>query len=565
MPDLRGFTVHVTDGKGKDLKEWGVQKLWGDKVSTFIQSTTDMPFRVSIRPRLPYTDDLQSSKDDEYEEEWEDVGESPTKMEGLGDDSVTEQWATRPLPGLLTDPSDRLGWNPPPSPQGYLGPHRRKVRGRQRWNNPGTLDDSFYTGQARKELPASTESSFSFLATLYIDGRTKPERKLVVWLDPSSPDFNQPDGLVHFKSRLVQRQDGTVEEQAWVFKDVGIETVFDKIALQDGGQPAAELEDVLVNAFNSSGLGLEHTPGVDDHGKVGQIVVEVEKVRVEQPFYQKCWRPKHQEGEEEDVNMEGVNQDVAHKTGLKHRKTLEEERIRVVHYHEIDKGERPWATFQFFYRSHEQLQKYDFPGFPKVEKQPLRNQRTFNAQLANLTPLSITHSKWQAAPSKKEKGTTFEERLKDGTLSSDNPAPEYNFKGYRDAQAPSSANTQEIQKHANHLLTKSTDPHDPKDGFSQYAKNHYNQPAVFAVKEQPRRSSKSGFATGASRHQYNNSSSSASSSTTKPMTTTPTTKESPESLAMHCPLTTKKQEIRIKKTSPPRIRMTRDCTNGSRA
>ena len=91
--------MHVTDGKGKDLKEWGVQKLWGDKVSTFIQSATDMPFRVSIQPRLPYTDDLQSSKDDDDEEEWEDVGESPTKMEGLGDDSVTKQWATRPLPG----------------------------------------------------------------------------------------------------------------------------------------------------------------------------------------------------------------------------------------------------------------------------------------------------------------------------------------------------------------------------------------------------------------------------------------------------------------------------------
>ena len=85
--------------------------------------------------------------------------------------------------------------------------------------------------------------------------------------------------------------------------------------MQDGGQPAAELEDVLVNAFNSSGLGLERTPGVDDHAKVGQIVVELEKIRVEKPFYQKCWRAKHQEGEEEDVNMGGVNQDVAHKTG----------------------------------------------------------------------------------------------------------------------------------------------------------------------------------------------------------------------------------------------------------
>ncbi|KAL8872648.1 MAG: hypothetical protein Q9174_001761 [Haloplaca sp. 1 TL-2023] len=508
MPDLRGFTVHVVNGKGEELKEWGVQKLWGDKVSTYIQSATDMPFRVSIQPRLPYTDEPQSPMDDDQEEGWEDVGESPIKMDGLGDDSVIEQWASRPLPG---DTSNKIGWNPPPSPHGRFWDHKRKIYRSHRRKDPGTMDHSFCTDQTPNDLPASTESSYAFLATLYIDGRTKPERKLVVWLDPSGQDFNQPDGLVHFKSRLVQGQDGTLEEQAWVFKDVGIEAVFDKIALQDGRQPPAEPEDVLVDAFNASGFGLERTAGVDEQGKVGKIVVELEKIRVGKPFYEKGWRPKHQEEEEEDVNMEDVNQDVAHKTGLKHRKNVERD-IRIVHYHEIDKGERPWATFQFFYRSQEQLQRYGFPGFPRVEKQPLRDQRTFNAQLANLTPLSIAHSKWQAASSKKENGTTFEDRLKDGTLSSDNATPAYSFEGYRDTQAPKSTFAQEVQKHASHLLAKSTDPHEPKDGFSQYAKNHYNQPAVFAIKEQARRSSKSGFATGSSKHHYHNSSSSASSS-----------------------------------------------------
>lgn len=56
MPQLRNITVHVTDGNGNDLEEWGVQNLRGNKVSAYIKSTTNMPFRVSIRPKIPYMD-----------------------------------------------------------------------------------------------------------------------------------------------------------------------------------------------------------------------------------------------------------------------------------------------------------------------------------------------------------------------------------------------------------------------------------------------------------------------------------------------------------------------------
>lgn len=63
MPQLRDITVRVTDGDGHDLEEWGVRTIHGKKlVSAYIQSTTDMPFRISVRPQIPYVDGQQRSE-----------------------------------------------------------------------------------------------------------------------------------------------------------------------------------------------------------------------------------------------------------------------------------------------------------------------------------------------------------------------------------------------------------------------------------------------------------------------------------------------------------------------
>ncbi len=61
MPSLRGVTVHVTDHKGEELAEWGVQRLRqstgkGEKVSAYIQSNTGIQFHVSLQPQIPFVD-----------------------------------------------------------------------------------------------------------------------------------------------------------------------------------------------------------------------------------------------------------------------------------------------------------------------------------------------------------------------------------------------------------------------------------------------------------------------------------------------------------------------------
>lgn len=55
MPRFRDLSVHITDSKGNDLKEWGVQNLRKqNKASAYIQATTDMAFTITMQPRFPF-------------------------------------------------------------------------------------------------------------------------------------------------------------------------------------------------------------------------------------------------------------------------------------------------------------------------------------------------------------------------------------------------------------------------------------------------------------------------------------------------------------------------------
>ena len=57
MPQLRDITVRVTDSKGVELEEWAVQNLRNQhKISAYIKAKSDMPFRVSVQAKIPYTD-----------------------------------------------------------------------------------------------------------------------------------------------------------------------------------------------------------------------------------------------------------------------------------------------------------------------------------------------------------------------------------------------------------------------------------------------------------------------------------------------------------------------------
>lgn len=112
----------------------------------------------------------------------------------------------------------------------------------------------------------------------------------------------------------MQGRDGRLKEQAWVFKDIGVEAVFNRIALSDRTKDVRDPEDLLVDALNTSRLGDEYIEATEEQGKIGQIVVELKRVWLGKKFNEPDYRAKHQEGDKDDVDMEEMGQDVAHKS-----------------------------------------------------------------------------------------------------------------------------------------------------------------------------------------------------------------------------------------------------------
>ncbi|KAL8672979.1 MAG: hypothetical protein Q9168_002573 [Polycauliona sp. 1 TL-2023] len=411
MPQLQGVTVRVTDVEGNDLEEWGIQKLRGNKVSAYIKSTSDQIFRVSVQPRIPYFDDEPRLESDDVHIKMEDssgdlVGQ-PSSSRGSGRRDTRYQ----------ADP-----------------PHKSR---RNRKSRRSSSSLGHHPGRGAFE---TTGPPYSFVATLYLDGRRKAERKVVVYLDPTDDDFKPPSGLVTFKCRTVLGHDGSLMENAWVFRDIGIETMFDKIGLRETATEAVEAEDVLVDAMKTSKLGDDgHAVAGEENERIGQIVVELERVKLGKKYYEKNYLPKHTEGDVEDVDM-SERSDMAHKTGFEYLKRLDQQSTRCVEYSSLVKGEKPWATFQFFYRSHEQLQKFNFPGWcpqdSPQQRQPL------GTILSNLTPLSIAHSKYQAPVFSKPEELSFETRVKEGTH--DPTEPKYEFYDYRDPQKEALTETRQL-------------------------------------------------------------------------------------------------------------------------
>lgn len=136
----------------------------------------------------------------------------------------------------------------------------------------------------------------------------------MVYLDPSEDDFSHPDGKVTFKNRCVQGRDGRLKEQAWVFKDIGIETVFKRIALSGDAKDLEDPDDLLVDAMSTSKLAEEDPEATQEQGKVGQILVVLKRVRLGRRFLEYNRSAKHHEGDEGDIDMDEIGQDVAHHT-----------------------------------------------------------------------------------------------------------------------------------------------------------------------------------------------------------------------------------------------------------
>ena len=137
MPHLRGVTVHITDCRGKNLPEWGIQYLrqgiGGRKVSAYVQSTTDVVFQISLQPNVPFTESTPSADITGSKIFKNDFKHLTTASEDLSSTQNNKEKTKDALSSPVRVST---------TPQSHSGP------------------------------------GFAFLAILYIDGRSIPERKI---------------------------------------------------------------------------------------------------------------------------------------------------------------------------------------------------------------------------------------------------------------------------------------------------------------------------------------------------------------------------------------------------
>ena len=104
-----------------------------------------------------------------------------------------------------------------------------------------------------------------------------------------------------------------MNEHAWVFKEKAIETVFDKLMIAGSqGNIEGQDTDVLIKAMESSGFDAQEK--TEKESKVGQIVVKLQRVILGEQRTASDYRSHHQEGQNEDIDMEGVQRGITHAT-----------------------------------------------------------------------------------------------------------------------------------------------------------------------------------------------------------------------------------------------------------
>lgn len=177
------------------------------------------------------------------------------------------------------------------------------------------------TGFSSSAHPQAKNSAppFHLLASMFLDGREKAERRVVIHLDPNHEEFRGPDGKVMIRSRLVRGRDGTLNEHSWVFKEVGIETLLNKMFICGGQDSTEDLEerseDGLIDAMNGAKLGAETNLSQDEKSNVGKISVVIQRVILGENWEQPHYRPGYQEGDADDVEMNGMKNGITHTAG----------------------------------------------------------------------------------------------------------------------------------------------------------------------------------------------------------------------------------------------------------
>ena len=302
MPFYRDLTVQVTDANDVPLTEYGVRKLDRARLSTcYIQSETDKAFRIRIVPGEYY---FEHSSDSSSEE-----------------GTLHPQLPKTKLKKHLLSFSDEL--------------------------------DEFGRSRRRRPPPILREP-WHLLATLRLDGRRSFEKRSIVYCDREHPNYSISKGEIIMKFRAYRDEDGYIRECGWLFKEVGIESIFDQLLVSTGEDdeavPAKD-EEELLSAF--SGLGANSLEDGEEKSTVGQIEITFDRVTVGETRHD-YWRADYGD---DDMELGGKDLSTVTHTAARDKGKKRVNYTSTVFYEYLNRDEKPWATFRFYYRGEGQ---YDF-------------------------------------------------------------------------------------------------------------------------------------------------------------------------------------------------------------
>lgn len=268
---------------------------------------------------------------------------------------------------------------------------------------------------------------------VYLDGRDQSERRTLISLNLSDPDFSHQGKTLY--NSWVENGDGTLTEHLWVFKEKGIESVLGRLRLSaNTADDEEEEEDMLSKTLASAGITASDGDASPGDRKVGQIVITVNKVTLGTQYIETAYN-RGKKSTLDDTEMDDADQDVTHTATRVPKKNIYHgpKKCQAIHPYEDD--EKPLATFVFFYRSSETLTKMGFLESPTTSRTTTRSRRAMDFQLANLTPLSFLNGKTVAKDKNKDSALSYEEKVRGCSFKPDLPKMDFGHQ-YREYPSP---------------------------------------------------------------------------------------------------------------------------------
>ena len=383
MPLTHGLDVAITTTALKSLTEYGSHSLGRTtkQVSTRIEAKSGLQFYIRVRPESPFPlsdADVKASLS-------RDKHSSRKKVKPEYQSKDRDDYLLR-RPRCFDDhqPVEQVNHDSDHDHLKNISHGEEKARIMAEDNKlkyspePGVALSHYNTRSSTSTLLSVKDDDsdasitkfpsppFDLTASVYIDGRSKPECRQVIYLDPSHPKYD-PAGFV-FKGRWVAPPGDSGNKtrrgipdavphigiRDWVFTDVGIDVLMSRMGMIE---PNGTLEIDPTMSDLTSSLKSSVNVSTAERPKPGQIEVRVRRILAGEPRSDQALKPYHYAGDEEVADANSIGDDCTHTTKLRASTSGKSIKLNTIPWAYYKSGEDLYARFTFNYMSRAKLVK----------------------------------------------------------------------------------------------------------------------------------------------------------------------------------------------------------------